>query len=492
MADTCVFFAELAWLNAVTRSSSGSAAGALTVSDPGVTPQSNRSIEVTNRRDASGAGDSSGVVRGVVLEIEGERITAVRTGVAEPPNGATVLRGLTMPGFANAHSHAFHRALRGRTHSGAGSFWTWREQMYSVVERLDPDTYYSLARATYGEMALAGMTSVGEFHYLHHGPAGISYDDPNAMGLALIAAAKDAGIRITLLDTIYLRGGLADDGGEVPLNPTQERFSDGGRKQWVERVSELGESASVKIGAAIHSVRGAHPAAMEDVAEWATARNAVVHAHVSEQSAENEQCLARYGVTPTRLLAEHDVLNSRFTAVHATHLTRADIAAYGAARCTCCFCPTTERDLADGIGPSVALRSAGARLSLGSDSHAVIDHFEEARAVELNERLSSHRRGNHDVASLAVMATADGHACLGWHDAGRIEVGALADFITVGLESVRLSGTAPDDALAAVIYAATSTDVRHVVVGGAMVVEDGSHRSMDVPADLATSIGAVS
>ena len=455
MPDTSVYFAELAWLNAASSS-----------------PESG----------------SAGIHRRAVIEVAGDRITGVRTDVAEVPGGAMVLRGLTMPGLANAHSHAFHRALRGRTHSGSGSFWTWREQMYSVVERLDPDTYYALARATYGEMVLAGMTSVGEFHYLHHGPDGVPYSDSNAMGLALIAAAKDVGIRITLLDTIYLRGGLADDGAEVALNETQQRFSDGGRKHWVERVSGLDESASVKIGAAIHSVRSVYPAAMEDVSEWAAARHAVVHAHLSEQLAENAQCLARYGVTPTRLLAEHDVLNERFTAVHATHLTSADVAAYGAARCTSCFCPTTERDLADGIGPSVTLRAGGAVLSLGSDSHAAIDHFEEARAVELNERLVSNRRGNHDVGSLAMMATVNGHACLGWHDAGRIEVGALADFITVGLDSVRLSGTNEDDALAAVLFAATAADVRHVVVGGTVVVDNSRHRSIDVASELSTAI----
>lgn len=489
MPDRSVFFAELAWLNVSSGSTSGSSNGPR-AGAPGSPPSewsqpSNSSIEVTKRSDGSD------VVRGVVIEVEGERITGVRSGVAEAPPGAAVLRGLTLPGLANAHSHAFHRALRGRTHSGTGSFWTWREQMYSVAERLDPDTYYSLARAAYGEMATAGMTSVGEFHYVHHGPDGVPYADPNAMGKALIASAKDAGVRLTLLDSIYLRGGLADDGAEIPLNPVQRRFSDGGRKQWVERVSGLDESPTVKVGAAIHSVRSAYPAAMEDVSEWAAARCAVVHAHVSEQPAENAQCLARYGVTPTRLLAEHDVLGERFTAVHATHLTSADILAYGTARSTCCFCPTTERDLADGIGPSGALRSAGARLSLGSDSHAVIDLFEEARSVELDERLQSHRRGNHDVASLATMATANGHACLGWHDAGRLETGALADFITVGLDSVRLSGTAPDDALAAVIFAGSASDVHHVVVGGTVIVDNGTHRSIDVAAELARSIAAV-
>ena len=414
------------------------------------------------------------VERDVLVSVDGERITSVEPGVTAPPE-AIRLPGLTIPGLANAHSHAFHRALRGRTHTGPGSFWTWREQMYALAGSLDPDSYRQLARATFAEMALAGISVVGEFHYLHHGPAGVPYDDPNAMGAALIAAAADAGIRITLLDTCYLHGGIG-----VGLDDTQRRFADGDAFAWAARASDLSDAPGVRIGAAIHSVRAVDPAAMEIVGSWATARGAPLHAHVSEQPAENEQCVAAYGRTPTELLSDTGVLSSRFTAVHATHLTDADVGRLGAASCWCCFCPTTERDLADGIGPSRALRHAGARLALGSDSHAVVDLLEEARALELDERLARGIRGSHDAVALLRMATEHGHASLGFPDAGRISAGCYADLTTIGLDSVRTTGTRAEDVVAVAVFAATAADIRHVVVSGRVVVADGQHTSIDV------------
>jgi formiminoglutamate deiminase len=415
----------------------------------------------------------------VLVRVDGERVAAVETGVTEAPADAVRLPGLTIPGFANAHSHAFHRALRGRTQRGAGSFWTWRELMYAVAATLDPDRYHRLARATFAEMALAGVATVGEFHYLHHGPGGEPYADPNAMGAALIAAASDAGIRITLLDTCYLRGGIG-----VDLDDVQRRFSDGDALAWAARAAELGGGPGVRIGAAIHSVRAVEPAAIEVVAAWATERGAPLHAHVSEQPAENEQCLAAYARSPTQLLADRTALSDRFTAVHGTHASDADQALLGAAAASCCLCPTTERDLADGVGPARALRDAGVHLALGTDSHAVIDLLEEARAVELDERLISGVRGSHDAPALLRMAGEHGHAALGWPDAGRIEPGALADLTTIGLDSVRLAGTRSEDAVDAAVFVATAADVRHVVVGGQVVVAEGRHVSVDVPREL--------
>lgn len=421
---------------------------------------------------------------GVTISVGGDHIAAIAAGTTAPP-GATVLRGLTLPGLADAHSHAFHRVLRGRTQRGTGSFWTWREQMYALAASLDPDRYHRLARAVYGEMALAGVTAVGEFHYLHHGPGGMPYADPNAMGEALVTAAADAGVRLTLLDTCYLHGGIGVEPDEV-----QQRFSDGDALSWATRAGALSTGPTVRVGAAIHSVRAVDPAAMEIVNAWAAAAGAPLHAHVSEQPAENDQCRAAYGCTPTELLARHGVLSERFTAVHATHLTEADIALFGRHRATCCFCPTTERDLADGIGPSRALVDAGARLAVGSDSHAVIDLFEETRAVELHERLASNVRGNHTVGALATMATAHGHASIGWPEAGRLAVGALADLVTVRLDSVRLAGTPAAATLAGVVFAATAADVRHVVVGGRVVVRDGAHAGFDVAAELSAALEA--
>jgi formiminoglutamate deiminase len=419
------------------------------------------------------------VAADVVIDVVGERIASVRPDVTGPIAGAVRLAGLTLPGFANAHSHAFHRALRSRTQHGQGSFWTWRKQMYEVAATLDPDRYFGLARATYGEMALAGISAVGEFHYLHHGAGGRPYSSPNAMADALTAAAAEAGIRITVLDACYLRGGPG-----VDLDPVQLRYSDGTADGWAARVSELSGAPGVRVGAAVHSVRAVDPPSIAVVAAWARAHRAPLHAHVSEQPAENEQVLAAHGTTPVGVLAASGAIDERFTAVHATHVTADDIGVLGARRCSCCACPTTERDLADGIGPTVALREAGCRLTLGSDSHAVIDLLEEARAVELDERLASLTRGRHDPTALLRMATADGHASIGWPEAGRIESGALADLTTIGFDSVRIAGTTPDDALASAVFAATAADVRHVVIGGRVVVRDSRHVTMDVATAL--------
>ncbi|NUK02422.1 formimidoylglutamate deiminase [Streptomyces lunaelactis] len=429
---------------------------------------------------------------GVALDVTDGRITAVRKGIVAPPPGATVLRGLTIPGLANAHSHAFHRALRGIVQVGSGTFWTWREFMYQVASRLTPETYFELARAVYAEMALAGITSVGEFHYVHHAPGGTPYADPNAMGEALIAAAADAGIRITLLDTAYLSSAIRDKhSGEAP-NKHQLRFSDGTADAWAERAALLKGSDHARIGAAIHSVRAVPAAQLSTVAEWAAARQAPLHVHLSEQTAENDACLAAHGCTPTRLLADHGVLGPRTTGVHNTHLTDEDIALLGGASTGTCMCPTTERDLADGIGPAAALQRAGSPLSLGSDSHAVIDLLEEARAMELNERLRTRARGHWTAAALLRAATADGHAALGWPDAGRLEPGALADFTTVALDSVRTAGPVPRLAAETAVFAATAADVRDTVVGGRHVVRSGVHALIpDVAGSLAASIAAV-
>ncbi|WP_432151940.1 formimidoylglutamate deiminase [Streptomyces sp. bgisy029] len=423
----------------------------------------------------------------VLVEVAGGRIAGVRTGVATPPPGATALRGLTLPGLANAHSHAFHRALRATVQVGTGTFWTWRELMYQVASRLTPDSYFDLARATYAEMALAGITAVGEFHYLHHAPGGTPYANPNAMGEALIAAAGEAGIRITLLDTAYLAAGFGE-----PPNRHQLRFSDTTAEAWAERASLLKGDDHTLIGAAIHSVRAVPADQLATVAAWAEERSAPLHVHLSEQTAENDACRAAHGHTPTRLLADHGVLGPRTTGIHNTHLTEEDIALLGSSTTGTCMCPTTERDLADGIGPAVALQKAGSPLSLGSDSHAVIDLFEEARAMELNERLRTHIRGHWTAAALLRAASADGHAALGRPDAGVLEPGAPADLTTVALDSVRTAGPVPRLAAETAVFAASAADVRHTVVAGRHIVRDGRHALIeDAPGALAAAVAAL-
>ncbi|MCF2529845.1 formimidoylglutamate deiminase [Yinghuangia sp. KLBMP8922] len=429
----------------------------------------------------------TGVERDTVIEITDGVITGVRPDTPAPPPGAAVRRGLTLPGFANAHSHAFHRVLRGRTQAGSGTFWTWREMMYSAAAKLDPDTYLALARAVYAEMALAGITSVGEFHYLHHGPGGTPYDDPNAMGNALIEAARQAGIRITLLDTCYLTGGV----GQKPAG-TQLRFDDRDADGWAARASELKPAEHARIGAAVHSVRAVPADQIPVVAAWAAERGAPLHAHVSEQPAENHASLEAYGKTPVEVFDAADALDPRFIAVHATHLTDHDIARLGSTGAGVCLCPTTERDLADGIGPAGELSRAGVPLSLGTDSQAVIDMFEEARAVELDERLRTGSRGHFTTARLLVHGTVLGQAALGWEGIGRIEAGMAADLVTVGLDSVRLAGTVPRLASESAVFAATASDITHVMVAGRTIVEDGQHTLVEnVAGELAASIGAL-
>lgn len=425
-------------------------------------------------------------VDGAVLDevdvlVEDGRITAVQP--ARLVGDIVRLNGLVLPGFANAHSHAFHRALRGRTHEDGGTFWTWRAAMYALASVLDPDSYLALARATYAEMALSGITCVGEFHYLHHQPDGRPYADPNAMAQALRQAAREAGIRLTLLDACYLAGGL-DTRGSLPLLPEQARFGDGSVQAWVQRVSMLDEDEGMRVGAAIHSVRAVPRDAMAAIAEWAGGRP--LHAHLSEQVAENLACQQAYGCTPAEAMHEAGALGTNATMVHATHLTGPDIALLGRTGTTACFCPTTERDLADGIGPARALLEAGSPLALGTDQHALIDPIEEARALEMHERLSTGERGRLAPADLVHALTAAGHRSLGWPDAGSIQVGARADLVCLDLNSVRTAGCSPEQAL----LAASSADVTDVICDGRPIVRAGRHALGDVGRALQVSIRA--
>jgi formiminoglutamate deiminase len=363
-----------------------------------------------------------------------------------------VLKGWTIPGLANVHSHAFQRLLRGEIESGGGDFWEWRAQMYRFTE-WDPDDYSRHARDVFREMLEAGITAVGEFHYLHgHG---------NQLGEALIAAAREEGIRLTLIDACYLRGGL--DGR--PLEAEQRSFSDGDADAWARRLEQLRDTDGARIAAAIHSVRAVDPESMRIVATYAREHRMPLHIHLAEQQAEVEECLAVEGCTPAELLDREGILGPDLTAVHAIHVSDRDIALLGEDQVSICACPTTERDLGDRVGPLRALTEAGCALCVGSDSNAVIDVIEEARALELDQRRATGRRVLHQPEDLLRAATVDGMRSLGW-DAGELRAGMLADFITLDQTDSTWREVNPSY----IVYGFSACDVTNVVVGGQTVV----------------------
>lgn len=391
-----------------------------------------------------------------------------------PAEPGDVRLGTVLPGFANAHSHSFHRALRGRTHAGGGDFWRWRESMYAAAQSLDPVHYRRLATAVFAEMLVSGYTAVGEFHYLHHRPDGTPYPQAHAMELALASAARDVGIRLVLLDTSYLAGGI-----HRALLPEQAGFSDGSAAGWLARWSALRETlaadaaarpanpALVTLGAALHSVRAVPLEAMRQILAGLPA-DVPLHIHLSEQPQENADCVAAYGATPTEVLAGLGALGPRLSAVHATHLSDTDLRMLGANGVTVTMCPSTEADLGDGIGPARALAEAGCPIALGSDQNAVIDPFLEMRGLEMGERLASGSRGRFSPAALLEAATTNGYAALGL-SAGTLVPGAPADLVEVDRQSMRTVAAAVEQ----LVLAATSADVQRVVVAGRLVADTG-------------------
>lgn len=393
-----------------------------------------------------------------------------------------------VPAPINAHSHAFHRILRGRTHEGAdggaGTFWTWRDQMYAAAAELSPASYQQLATAVFAEMVTSGWSAVGEFHYLHHRVGGDPYGadgegEGHAMERALARAALAAGIRLVLLDTCYLQGGLDADGRVIALNETQERFSDGTAAGWLERHGRLAKALReedagtglVTLGAAIHSVRAVPPAAMAEITAQLDP-TMPLHIHLSEQLAENESAQAAYGASPTTLLKQAGLLGARLSAVHATHLSEQDIRDLGEATVGIVMCPTTEADLGDGIGPARELADAGAVMSLGTDQHAVVDPYLEQRALEHGERLRSGMRGRFSPAEISAAAREGGLRSLG--------LPPNDDHIVVRTDSVRTIGSR----VAQLPLTATAADIVEVHVNGARVATNGIHARLGDPAEL--------
>ena len=448
------------------------------------------------------------VAHGVLLSADDTgTLTAVETGIDTAPSDAEAVSGFVLPGGVNAHSHAFHRMLRGRTHGDGGTFWTWREVMYSVAAKLDPQAYETVARAVFAEMLAGGYTSVGEFHYVHHAQDGTPYgterprgdaeagterprgdanDDAghraHAMERALARAAASAGIRIRLLDTCYLTGGIDSE-----LSAEQARFGDGTIDGYMDRHAGLigafadefpvetpGESF-VHVGAAIHSIRAVPAANLQRFTEL----SGPVHVHLSEQPAENEASQEAYGATPAEVLARSGVVDDRLSAVHATHLSEEDIAILGGSRSTIVMCPCTEADLADGIGPARELADAGAVISLGSDQHVVLDALRETQGLEAGERLRSGQRGRFSPAELITALTEGGARSLDL-PVGSLEVGKACDFVALRTDSMRTMGSLDEQ----IILTASASDVHLTVSGGKVRVRDGVHTELGDIAEL--------
>ncbi len=302
---------------------------------------------------------------------------------------------LRLPALTTAHSHAFQRALRGRAQrpvsSGPSDFWTWRDAMYELASSLTPESIHAISLVAFRELARAGVRTVGEFHYVHHQPDGTPYDDRTVLADAVIRAAREANLRIALLRVAYHRAGpgCAAEAG-------QRRFCDPEVDDVLRDVDTLRSryagDPDVVVGLAPHSVRAVPPAWLAPLSAYALDRGIPLHMHVAEQTREVDECIAETGRRPLELLADNGVLSERFVAVHATHLAPHEARLLGGARGFACLCPTTERDLGDGLADVSALVSAGVRLCTGVDSHVLVDPIEDLRALETHERLRTRSR----------------------------------------------------------------------------------------------------
>jgi formimidoylglutamate deiminase len=400
-----------------------------------------------------------------------------------------------LPGLINAHSHAFQRVIRGRTEyrtaNSIDSFWTWREMMYSAAARLTPEDVYDASRMAFLEMALSGITAVGEFHYLHQAPDGSAYDDPNLMAKEVVRAANDVGLRIALLRVAYARSGY-----ETEANPQQLRFIEKDPEAYLKNVaqlrSDLGEGNKMAwVGIAPHSVRAVPLNYLKEVINLANQRQLPVHMHVAEQPAEVSACIEEYGRSPVALLATEGLLSDSFTGVHSIHVSPKAVRMLADARALVCACPTTERNLGDGIIPVDGFFKQGVRVALGTDSQVQIDLLEDARELEYHLRLQKMERAVLDVdgaspdseaSALAVRlfncATASGSESIN-APGGSLEPGRVADFFTVDLNDPSIAGSSSDDLLSNIVFSLSKTAVRDVVVGGKRIVEDGRHTKQE-------------
>lgn len=388
-----------------------------------------------------------------------------------------------LPGFVNAHSHAFQRLIRGRAESRAISgkdFWSWRNTMYQAAATLSPQDVYDVSRMCFLEMVHAGITTVGEFHYLHNAPDGTPYEDPNSLARQVIAAARSVGLRIVLLRTAYLRSGF-----ELPPDPGQRRFFESG-DAFLSNLTNLhnsfpDDSPDVRFGVAPHSIRAVPLDELRKIVSWARTHALPVHMHVAEQTRENLECRQEYGLTPVELLAREGLLHERFVAVHAIHLNSHEMSALADTKSIVCSCPTTERNLGDGIVPVDALMKLGVRHAFGSDSQAQIDPLEDARELDYHLRLTRQQRavldqidGQPIAHRLFECATIHGAQALGVNT-GSLEHGEYADMISIDLNDISIAGHAPETLLPLLVFGANRTAIRDVIVNGQLILRDGKH-----------------
>lgn len=419
-----------------------------------------------------------GFASDVAIRIDGGALA----GVAANAKGPSSVGRFVLPGIANLHSHAFQRAMAGlaeRQANGDDSFWTWREVMYAFAGRIGPDDLQAIAAQLYVEMLKAGYTQVCEFHYLHHQPDGTPYDDPAAMSLALIEAAGEAGIGLTLLPTLYMTGGF--DGR--PLSERQRRFGHDvdGYLRLLERLRGE-ESSRLRVGIALHSLRAVPEAAMRDVLASDIAHAGPIHIHVAEQLGEVQDCLQIRNARPVEWLLDHAPVDARWCLVHATHLTENEMRRLAASGAVAGLCPTTEANLGDGLFPLKAYLDAGGRIGIGSDSHISVSAVEELRWLEYGQRLITRHRNigasrtsPHTGDTLLRLALAGGAQAAGV-DVGALKPGARADFVVLDDEAPLLAGRAAADAIDTWIFAGNANLVRDVVVAGEPVVRDFRHR----------------
>jgi formimidoylglutamate deiminase len=401
----------------------------------------------------------------------------------ETRHPVTQLRGKAiLPGFVNAHSHTFQRLIRGRTETrgvGGDDFWSWREPMYRAALSIDADDVYHVARMTFFEMVAAGTTTVGEFHYLHRSQDGRAYEDPNLLAKKIIAAAESVGLRIALLRVAYTRAGY-----ELPPHGGQRRFYETSEEyltNTAELEKQLRGSDTAWLGVAPHSIRAVPLKQLEEIVEWARERNLPVHMHAAEQVGELNACQREYGATPVELLARRELLSAKTTLVHAIHVTDAEVDGLAEADTVICSCPTTERNLGDGIIDAAKAAARGIRFAFGSDSQAQIDPLEDARQLEYHLRLQNQKRavldeiGGRNLSQMLFQyATAGGAESLGF-DGGVLAVGRPADFFAIDLDDISIAGNSAESLLSMVIFGLNRRAITDVVVGGKHIYRDGLH-----------------